>query len=66
MVNQPHPAQTPAPGRYIRGSVSRCAVPINRGRSYREALILLESCHRSTGTDTKCCAQQWPSENTLA
>jgi len=53
MVIQPHPHKSRAHGRLHPRSVSKCAGCLDqypRGRSYREALILLEFMpYRSTG-----------------
>ncbi len=51
-----NPAQALAHGRYIRGSVSKVRRVLDqiRGRSYRDALIMLEFMpYRSTGPITK-------------
>jgi large subunit ribosomal protein L22 len=51
-----NPAQAVAYGRYIRGSVSKVRRVLDqiRGRSYRDALIMLEFMpYRSTGPITK-------------
>jgi len=56
-----------AHGRFIRGSVSKVRRVLDqiRGRTYRDALIMLEFMpYRSTARSPKCCGRPLPTPST--
>lgn len=58
-----------AHGRFIRGSVSKVRRVLDqiRGRTYRDALIMLEFMpYRSTGPITKVPGLRWPTLSTTS
>ena len=58
-----------AHGRFIRGSVSKVRRVLDqiRGRTYRDALIMLEFMpYRSTGRSPRCSGLRWPTLSTTS